>query len=138
MDSGAESIRVCSATSKDDTYNYTGEVRTVKATSLLPEDRWLLLSTPKFKFFGGPASNGSALAVSTVTPEQTFCSGDEVKIKARQDPSNYKVRKGTLPLLVLGSYVAKKNASGPTMHVSRVLDFAILFSQGSDATAFGL
>ena len=96
-----------------------GEVRDVCVSDIYPEDRWHLCNpNGKFKYLGCPASGSqSPLAIVTCTPEMNFCGGDIIELSCSQSSDRYKKGKSTIPLMVIGSYIAKRNAGGPTWHV---------------------
>ena len=123
ISSGADSLLVRFQSPRDAPGHCTGDTKRVPLSTLMPEDRFELegAKTDSFRWYGAPAIKGSALAVCTVTPEQTFCSGAEVKIKAAHSVDKYKRGKSTLSFMVVGSYVSKKNPGHPTYHVSRQL-----------------
>ena len=122
LKSGCDTLLVRFQAPRDPPGYCTGDSKRVPLLTLIPEDRFELSSAKNdsFRWFGAPAIKGSALAVCTVTPEQTFCSGAEVRIKAAENADKYKRGKSTLSFMVVGSYVSKKNPGNPTYHVSRL------------------
>ena len=118
LERGADKLSVRFQAEKDHLGQFNGEVKTVHVSSLVPEDSFELSSKNSFKYFGAPAVKGSALAVCTVTPDLTLCSGAEVRIRASEEPRKYKKGKDQLSFMVIGSFIAKKNPVNPTFHVS--------------------